>query len=571
MKKFLQFVLSVLLIALVITSIGWYLLVYDRDFTRDVLLQQARFYDTTGNEKLSAWFYNLAYEHSGKDESVAIELANQYKSDGNYTKAEVVLSNAINADPSAVLYTALCKTYVEQDKLMDAIALLDSIPDPFIQAELNRMRPSAPEADIQPGFYSQYINVSLSSSSGMLAFTTTGEYPSVANEPYSAPIALAAGETVIYCISVDDNGLVSPLSILGYTIGGIIEPAVFEDVEMELTIRESLGLDWETTIMTDTLWEITEFTIPETVTNLSDLSLMPYLESLTAANLHLESLSDFSSLANLKTLDLSGSRFPVEDLAILAKLPALQELNISNCGISTIANLAEASNLTVLNFSGNTVRNLEALSEMEKLEELYMQRNALTSLEIVGLLPNLAKLDISYNSITTIRPLENCKKLTWLDASNNQIESAKGVAELPLLTTLSLSYNKLTKVQDIGSCIQLKELSISNNSISDISPLVTLVYMEVLDCSRNNIYHLPPMPDDCALRIIDGSNNAIDSVTPLKGLENLTFVSLDYNQLTTVDALASCNNLVQVNIYGNDVRDVSKLTAHNIIVNYDPT
>ena len=29
--------------------------------------------------------------------------------------------------------------------------------------------------------------------------------------------------------------------------------------------------------------------------------------------------------------------------------------------------------------------------------------------------------------------------------------------------------------------------------------------------------------------------------------------------------------LVQVNVYGNDIDSVSKLTDHDIIVNYDPT
>ena len=95
MKKFIHILVPVLMGALIIASIGWYLFVYDRDFTRDMLLEQARYQDLHGNTRLSAWFYDRAYEHSGRDENVAIELANQYKSDGNYTKAEVTLSKAL--------------------------------------------------------------------------------------------------------------------------------------------------------------------------------------------------------------------------------------------------------------------------------------------------------------------------------------------------------------------------------------------------------------------------------------------------------------------------------------------
>ena len=77
MKKLIHFLMPLLLVILVIASIGWYLFVYDRAFTRDILLQQARNNDLKGNTSLSSWFYNMAYSFSGQDENVAIELANR--------------------------------------------------------------------------------------------------------------------------------------------------------------------------------------------------------------------------------------------------------------------------------------------------------------------------------------------------------------------------------------------------------------------------------------------------------------------------------------------------------------
>ena len=136
MKKLIRFLVPLLLICVVLFSIGWYLFVYDRNFTRDMLLQQARNNDLKGNTSLSSWFYNLAYNYSGQDENVAIELANQYKASGNYTKAEVTLSKAIRAGATKELYIALCKTYVEQDKLLDAVSMLNNIPDAGIKAQL---------------------------------------------------------------------------------------------------------------------------------------------------------------------------------------------------------------------------------------------------------------------------------------------------------------------------------------------------------------------------------------------------------------------------------------------------
>ena len=95
MKKATRILVPVLLAVLILASIVWYLFDYDRAFTRDTLLSQARYNDLHGNSRLSSWFYDMAYSFSGHDQNVAIELANQYKSDGNYTKAEVTLSKAL--------------------------------------------------------------------------------------------------------------------------------------------------------------------------------------------------------------------------------------------------------------------------------------------------------------------------------------------------------------------------------------------------------------------------------------------------------------------------------------------
>lgn len=571
MKRFLRILVPILLAALVVASIGWYLFVYDRDFTRDTLLQQARRNDLNGNTRMSAWFYNLAYNYSGQDENVAIELANQYKADGNYTKAEVTLSQAIKAGATKELYIALCKTYVEQDKLLDAVSMLANISDPLIRDELEALRPTTPVPDHDSGFYSQYIEVALSSSHGTLYCTTNGDYPSVADAPYSGPIKLPLGETKIYCISVADNGLVSPFAILGYTVGGVVEPAIFMDPAVELAVREVLEFDADKIIYTNDLWEIKEFTVPETASTLEDLSLMTFLQRLTVPGRNLTTLQDLSSLTKLQYLDLTDCKFPAAELSHLAALPELTELKLSNCGLSTIADLAGTPKLNILDLSNNTIRNLEPLSDMTELSELYLQHNALTSLEALSPLANLTRLDISYNSVSSISPLSGCILLNWLSAGNNQLTSAKGASSLPLLTHLYLDFNSLTSVESIGGCAALTNLGISNNQISDLSPLASLTQIAVLDFSYNTVSELPAWPEGTPLRIIDGSYNVVESIDSLKNMEEISYIYMDYNKITNIDALASCYHLVQVNVYGNEIESVSALTAHDIIVNYDPT
>lgn len=571
MKKTLRIVVPICMTMLVAASIVWYLFVFDRDFTRDMLLQQARYNDMYGNPRLSAWFYNLAYAQSGKDEDVAIELANQYKGDGNFTKAEVTLSRAINAGATPDLYTALCKTYVEQDKLMDAVALLAGIPDENIRSTLEQQRPTAPKADQTPGFYTQYIKVGLSSSSGTLLYSTNGEYPSIKDTPYTEPITMPSGETVLYCISVDNSGLVSPVTILNYTVGGVIEPVVFMDADMETAVRSLLQKSSGASLFTNHLWEIKEFEVPGEVNSLEDLALMPYLETLTISGRRIESLDCLSSLTKLQTLKLNDCSLSAADLSVLANLPLLTSLTLNNCGISSIASLEGAAGLQYLDIGDNAIRNLDVLSQMTELTELYIAHNAVVKLDAISSLVNLEKLDVSYNLLTTLEPLAECEKLTWLNAANNELEDVDGIAGLPVLTSLALNYNNLQDISDLGGLLQLTELSLADNSISDFASLEALTKLEIFDMSHNETTALPKWPEGSALRIIDCSHNYITSLDVLAGMPDLTYVSADYNQLTDVDCLADCPSLVQVNVYGNNIADISALRDHNIIVNYDPT
>ena len=572
MKKLIHFLVPLLMIVLVIASIGWYLFVYDRAFTRDLLLQQARDNDLKGNTSLSSWFYNLAYGFSGQDENVAIELANQYKASGNYTKAEVTLSKAIRDGATKELYIALCKTYVEQDKILDAVSMLANIPNASIKAELEAMRPAAPQADYPSGYYSQYISVTLSSSEGTtLYYTTDGDYPSIADEPYSAPIELPLGESQVYAVSVADNGLVSPVTILGYTIGGVIEPVIFMDASMEQAIRAALGYDQSHVLYTNDLWQITELEVPSDAMTLEDLIYLTYLENLTVNGRNMSNLQDFAGLNHLKKLDLSGCRFPADSLKTIASLPHLKELNLSNCSLSTLSGLENAESLEILDISNNTIRNLESLSNMSALSELYLQHNAVANLTVVGGLPELTVLDVSYNALTSIAPLTGNVRLTKLNASNNQIGDVSAAASLPMLAELNLDYNSLTDISGLSGCASLKTLTVSNNQLSSIDALSGMSTLERLDFSYNSVSSLPDFGANSAMQVIDGSYNALESIDSIAKMADISYVYMDYNKLTSVDALADCFHLVQVNVYGNEIPDVSALTEHDILVNYDPT
>ena len=571
MNRTLKRIVPFLMAVAILLCIGWYLLIYDRTFTRDMLVNLARVTDMNGNSQLASFFYDRAYVYSGNDEDVAIELANQYIGDGNYTKAEYTLSTAIASNPSVSLYVALSKTYVAQDKLLDAVNMLDNIADPTIKAQLDFLRPAAPAAMPEPGFYNQYIPVTLSSESGRIYYNPNGEYPSTEDAPFTEELILPGGETTIYAVTVSENGLVSPVTILAYTVGGVIEPAEFVDAAVEAEVRRILGVEADDALYTNDLWEITEFTVPADAQSIEDLAMLTYLKSLAITDKKLDSLSPLMSMFQLNELILKNCRFPTEDLALLTQLPGLTRLSLSGCGLSTIEGLTGTPNLTYLDLSSNTVRNLSALSAMTGLKELYLQHNAVVDLNALSGLTGLENLDVSYNSISSLTPLVSCTSLTYLNAGNNAISNLTGLDIMTGLSYLNLNSNKISDATILGSCTNLTELHIAYNSLKNITMLSKLTRLEVLDFSHNSVYEIPFWPEGGPLRIIDGSYNEIKSVDTLWNMKELTYIYMDYNKITSLSNLMSMPKLVQINAYGNPIEDLTGLEAHNIIVNYDPT
>ena len=573
MKKALRIIVPLLLILIVLASAVWYFLVYDRALTKELLLRSARYFEHTGNREMSTMLYDLAYSQSSHDDDVAIELSQMYLDIGNYTKAEFTLSQAIASNPSADLYIALSKVYLMQDKLLDAVALLDAVSNPEIRQQLLELRPAAPVLTPEPGFYSQYITVTAQADSGTLYLNSNAEYPSLVTDAYTGPITLDLGETVLYALTVGDNGLVSPVTVYGYTVGGVVEEVEFTDPILEETIRTMLGLTAREIVFSNQLWSIKELTVPATVTSFDDLK---YLTHLTHLTIEKDATGDLSVLTELAQLEyLSMTEYPMngEDILTISQLVNLKYLSMPKASLSTIAPLEDLTQLEYLDISGNTIRNIAVLANMKGLKELNIRNNAVTDLSVLSELTSLEKLDVSYNSITTLAPLKNLGgSMTELRASNNQISSIQPITNLRRLKVLHLFNNKLTSVADIGLLVELTELNLSNNTITDISGVENMLQLQTLKLAHNEITELPAFQKNCQLVYIDISHNQVTLLDNLAGLPILNTVNVDYNpELESVEPLDSCPLLVRVNAYGTLVTEVTFLTEKGVIVNFDPT
>lgn len=571
MKRFLKIFLPILLSLVILLGVAWYFLIYDKMLTQTILMDLSHHFSNKGDYNTAAWLNDLAFNHFGNDDAVPLEQAELYLSRGNYTQAEKVLHRGIENGGGIELYIMLSKIYVEQDKLLDAAELLDNISDYEIKTELEAIRPAIPTPNLPAGEYHEYADITFLSPDGIVYIREGSEYPSTATDLHTGSITLRGGENRFSCITVGNNGLVSPLENYNYIVGGVIEEVIFTDPAMEVEIRKLLNLPFGVTVFSDDVWTIRSFTVPAEAQSYAELRYMPYLQELTIDSGIPGQLSYVENMPDLKFLAISNTSVSSEELAIIAQLTKLERLTLNACSLTTLSPLIPLKNLLYLDVGGNTIRDLSPVASMKKLEALNIQRNAVNDLSAISGNKELLILDASYNSLSDLSSLFALSKLQWLNVKYNTISNLSGISGLSKLSYLDVSNNSISDVTPLADCTQLENLNVASNNISDIQSLSTLVNMTDFVFSHNNVTKLPSWKRSCRLQNISGDHNNISSLSPLAGLMQLNCVYMDYNpNISDVNVLKDCQVLFRVDVFGTKVKDVSALTALSITVNYNP-
>ena len=551
MKHALKIILPIILILALIIGACCFFLIARRDLTESIFVYWGEHFYEAGRYSRAVAFYKAAMHFAPKDADLAIRLADAYKKSGNYTKAEYTLVSAITQIPDSVqLYVALSKTYVEQDKLLDAETMLGRITNDAVRTQIDALRPAAPVIEPESGNYSEYIDVTVTGASGTVYAVCNSDFPASEQDVYTGPISLEAGESKIVALSVAENGLVSDAVYAGYTVGNVVEEVKLADAGMDAYVRELLGKTAGSAIMSDELWAVEELDLPDTVASLEDL---PYFTGLHSLSLH------------------HGTGL---DLSVLSQLPTLRKLDLSGCTLSTAAmnTIVTLSELTSLNLSGCAVAEIDALIGLQKLETLDLSNNTVSDLTALSALLALRELNLTNNPITSLSNLKNCTELETLYAGQCAITRIAGLADHTKLKTLVLSGNKITDISALAGCTAIETLDLSGNSISDISVVSGFKKQVDLNVSSNQITDLPQFDADTPLWHVDISHNQIESLAGLEGNLAVNFINADYNRIKSVAKLESCIMLVRMNLWDNpvDADEVKQLQDIGILINYNP-
>lgn len=343
----------------------------------------------------------------------------------------------------------------------------------------------------------------------------------------------------------------------------------------------------------------TEFSIPDGVTTIAPLAFANN-QNLTTLNIPATvtefgsgALSNVSSLKNI-TLDSGNTAFQVVDGVLMnaagtEMLAATTENMPENYTIPAQVTLvnedifdqnSKIKNLTVdaslWSLSINDCTGLETLvvngsidylncssANDSKLKEVTINgevQNLTFSGENTGLKITLNapvdSLSAANSPVQIIHP-ENVTTSMSLYLSND-MNMALSSSLMDL--TLDLGKREISDLKMLQSCASLSSLDLQNGTVKDLSALTSLP-IQNLRLMEVNVQDLTPVWQCTQLTSLSIINNKnLTSLEGIQALENLSLADFSGSKLVDVSPLASCTNLVTVNLSSCDqVRDVSSL------------
>ncbi|MBR7009723.1 MAG: leucine-rich repeat domain-containing protein [Oscillospiraceae bacterium] len=572
MKKTLKTVIPILLV-LVLLAVGyWFFFRARADVTAGLLLDLAESQAESGHYSMAIRCYRWANSLNPQDAEIALRLAEVYRQSGNYSKTESTLVHAIYDAPSDVrLYEALSRVFVDQDKLLDAQQLLDEVSNPEARAALEAKRPAAPTVNPEAGSYSDYITVELGGieEGTVCCATLDGSYPSLTGDVYEGAFSLPAGDTTVRAVIVGENGLVSPALYAEYRVAGVVEDVEFHDEALLAATQELLHRSGRT-LRTDELWGIESFTLPEGLTDTTDLQHYTGMNKLVGAGLGELDYGFLSAMPELRYLELENCVVSMENLQQIAACEQLEVLILADCGISNVEPLRRLSSLRILDLSDNSVSSISALTALRALDELYLGHNALTSLPILRGMDTLRILDLSYNALDYVGGISACPAIERLNLSHNRLKTVTSLSALTNLVWLNASNNAVSDSAPLAPCTKLESLLMSNNKLTDVDFLQGCPNIREVNIDYNDVTSVPAFQLECPLESFSAAHNFLENLSGLGGLKSLAYVNADYNNIRDINILTTCPALTQVNVYGTYIRSGGPLAENGVVVNFTP-
>ena len=392
-------------------------------------------------------------------------------------------------------------------------------PDGLHQVQLLTPTLSGPAKGSQELIACKRLN---GESSNTVDFVTTSLGP--ANEFVSLQVIDVNGNFTI----IDANGVYTTSESFPIDVASLLPPSrdvSIPDPNLAAAIQEKIG---------------------DAITTHTMLDLM----ALDVRNRGIKNLTGLEHAHNLKALNLGGEYIAGEgdvnsnvitDLSPLSALTQLNSLSLSNTGISNISVLAGLTQLQSLELGGNVISDVSALAALTQLNKLRLSGNIISDISPLAELTQLTYLSLGDNTISDVSALAELKKLTYLNLWYNTISDISALAVLTQLNVLRLSGNIISDISPLANLTQLTSLELRSNTISDVSALTALTQLTELRLNSNSISDISPLAEFKQLTLLRLGDNIISDISPLAELKKLTYLDLSNNIISDVSPIVELN------------------------------
>ena len=334
--------------------------------------------------------------------------------------------------------------------------------------------------------------------------------------------------------------------------------------------------------------------------SISDLSPLSGLENLTSLHIWSNDITDVSPLADMTQLEvLRFTKNSVSDLSALAGLVNLKRLSLKSNNVSDVSPLSGLESLEILHLAGNRITNTSVLAGLvshltepldivvfpdRNLEVLVREAlrifegladDEMLTPEFMALLTRVYAHTVTpvIRSLGGLEHATNLEELIFLNTQNARRDLTP-LAGLAHLTRVELE-GRSSALETLLSLPSLSTLRLRSAGLTDLTTVSELTGVRTLQLNFNgNLRDLTPLANMENLRrlTVVGSYrssdpwdltaaDALSDISPLSALENLTYLSLDYNGISDLSALSALANLEELFLKHNNISDVSPLVG----------
>lgn len=524
-----------------------------------------------------------------------------YRAQGNYAKAESLLSEGLSLQPRyEEYYRQMVYLLTEQNRVAEALEYLESITATYIVVKLNSERPGAITSSPSPGTFTSAVEVSLNiPENTTVYYTTDGTAPDRNSTVYSAgeTIKVEKGTVNVRAVAINDAGMPGSEFDVSYRVYNERTEYQFKDPKVEQLVRLVLDKKKGTLYYKD-LESVTTLDcvagaaagVGGTISVLDDLLEMANLKHLNLnGETGIVSFGPLRRLTQLQSLSLDGCGLNDEKFSQLASIVWLTKLSVQNNQLTNLSSLTSMLSLVELDASGNQIKTVPPLTRLTSLRSVDLSGNALAAIGWISNHKTLTSLNLSNNLITDIAPIATCSALTDLDVSSNLFTSTVALAGCSRLETLNISDNDIASLADLKDLTLLSNLSAAHTKISTVEPLSGLTALTTLNVSGTTVRDFTPLAEsklknlyaaNCeisdlttmvmlsSLEMLDVSGNLLNEIGAVALMYQLNVLDVSNNYLADFSPLLNCSRLRSVNCKGSKVADsvLEKLKKNNVSV-----